>query len=58
MKVLSGSIRNFAHICFCMITDDKRDLAQPKHPTDQRAPEAQVGCEGGASRFFYLIPLS
>ena len=39
------------------ITDDKRELAQPKQPTDQRAPEEQVGCEGGASRLFTLYHL-
>ena len=52
-----GSVRYFAHICFWAITDDKRELAQPKQPTDLRAPEEQVGCEGGASRLFTLYHL-
>ena len=56
-KPYAGSVRYFAHICFWAITDDKRELAQPKQPTDLRAPEEQVGCEGGAFRFFTLYRL-
>ena len=32
-------------------------LMQPKQPTDRKAPEEQVGCEGGASRLFTLYRL-
>ena len=39
------------------LTDAKRELAQPKQPTDLRASEEQVGCEGGASRLLTLYRL-
>ena len=39
------------------ITDSKRELEQPNQLTDLRAPEEQVGCEGGASRLFTLYHL-
>ena len=46
-----GGVRYFAYICFCMITDDKRELAQPKQPANQELRRSRAVAKAEPSIF-------